>query len=187
MTAISVLRQPRRGQALNVILVVVVVATVAALVGAWALLRAETAKRGPVAASAVATPASSWLPKADVTGAALNLDAGGDAVVLKTASWCLPCGGEDFLAEVRAAAKTNPQTTLVVMLVKETTEVAEQTAADLATVTNVRVVSGELSTGVTEVSKAFGAGLPAVALVTDDLVIKSGMGKLEVERLIAAN
>lgn len=121
---------------------------------------------GATAVSSTSGVSYGWMPKVDAMGVPLDLTGGGRVVILKTASWCLPCGGEDYLSSVRAQAKANAATTYVVMLVRVTDTSARQEATALSE-TNVRVVQGELSAGSAEISKEFGSRIPAMAVVND--------------------
>lgn len=120
----------------------------------------------------------SWAPQASAAQ-------GRPVVLLKTATWCPPCGGRHALTPVEAAAKAAPGTQFVVVLHSEPAETAARIAAGVFA-PNVAVLAGDETTGADTLGGEFGSTIPAlVRLDASHAVTRVAVGARPVVRALA--
>ncbi len=110
---------------------------------------------------------------------------GRPVVLVKTASWCPPCGGDAALEPIESAAAAEPGTQFVVVLHSEPSQRAAALAANVKA-PNIRVVSGDHAWGAGVLPADFGSTIPAlVRLSTDHAVTRVSVGAPAVAAALA--
>jgi hypothetical protein len=132
-----------------------------------------------------------WLDAMPAARPSVNVGArlaGRPVVLVKTATWCPPCGGDAAVTRIEAAASADPGTEYVVVLHSEPVQRAEALAAAV-TAPNLHLVLGDDTSGAgalpAEVGPAFGSTIPAVVrLSAGHAVTRVSVGAAAAQRAL---